>query len=146
MVAIGAEELDMEQPWAFELKISLSGLFTNAMLIGIAPSTMHVGGSSSLLGSTKLTWGWREDGDIVHNGNSAKYSKQPFTNLPKKEKEWVNCRRLDCRLGVEYNPGERTLSFWDDGDCRGVAFVLSEEEIKKGPFFPAFCCAADQNE
>ena len=104
--------------------------FPEACLVGIADQHMYVGGSSPLLGSTSLSWGFRVDGKKVHNGVLSDYAPN-WKNLSNEEKKV----RYSIRVSVDCKSGE--VSFSDDGVSRGVAFVIPKESFAVNLFAAA---------
>ncbi len=112
--------------------------FPDACLVGISNQSMFSGGSSSLLGSTPLSWGFRVDGKIVHNKAVTAYAPH-FSNLSDKKKHVKHVIRVcvDCSTGQ--------VSFMDNGVDRGVAFVIARSEWDT-PLYAAASFASSSHE
>eukprot|EP00008_Paramoeba_atlantica_P011856 CAMPEP_0201493088 /NCGR_PEP_ID=MMETSP0151_2-20130828/36095_1 /ASSEMBLY_ACC=CAM_ASM_000257 /TAXON_ID=200890 /ORGANISM="Paramoeba atlantica, Strain 621/1 / CCAP 1560/9" /LENGTH=181 /DNA_ID=CAMNT_0047880249 /DNA_START=37 /DNA_END=582 /DNA_ORIENTATION=- len=136
-VAIGQTPLNFEENFFFEVKIKSRAVFEEACLIGISDKWMYQPGYSSVLGSTPTSWGWRRDGSKNHGGVISSYSP-PHTRTK------VEDDAIEFKLGVEYDSNTKALSFFDNGENRGVAFTLDSKNISC-PLYPAVTFASSDH-
>ena len=83
---------------------------------------------------TPRSWSFRFDGKKIHNKVEKEYAP-PFSKI---DDQFV------FKIGVSFCGVTNTLSFIDNGEERGEAFVLTKKDLSK-PLYPAISFASSSH-
>ena len=113
--------------------IMSQGIFGTSMMFGIGTkrARLHVDAFVNMLGEDEYSWGLSHKGLVCHAGWKKQYIKPLRENIA-------------TTIGLYFDGGAGTLTFYKDGQCLGVAF--SGLNKVKEPLYPIVCSTAAQTE